>query len=104
MESDKQILELIGKTVHNVDPAAEVILFGSRARGDARKDSDWDVLIIVNTPKVSDEQFEKLNYNLWLKGLELGQEINPIIYTRSQWEAPTPSVFKYNIREEGVAL
>ena len=25
----------------------EVILFGSRARGDFRKDSDWDILIIT---------------------------------------------------------
>ena len=95
---------MIGDSVHSADPTAEVILFGSRARGDARNDSDWDVLIIVNTPKITDEQFETLSYKLWLKGLELGQEINPIIYTRSQWESPTPSIFKYNIREEGVVL
>ncbi len=25
----------------------EVILFGSRARGDFRKDSDWDILLIT---------------------------------------------------------
>ena len=102
--NDKQIRKMIGVSVHKVDPKAEVILFGSRARGDARKDSDWDVLIIVDTPKVTEEQFETLNYDLWLKGLELGQEINPIIYTRDRWNAPIPSVFKYNVRKEGVVL
>ena len=40
--NDEQILKMIGDSVHTVDPTAEVILFGSRARGDARKDSDWD--------------------------------------------------------------
>lgn len=102
--NDKQIRKMIGESVRNADPTAEVILFGSRARGDARKDSDWDVLIIVNTPKVTDKQFDALNYQLWLKGLEVGQEINPIIYTRKQWEMPNPSLFKYNIKAEGVAL
>ena len=104
MINDKQIRKMIGDSVHTTDPSAEVILFGSRARGDARADSDWDVLIIVNTPKVTDKQFETLNYQLWLKGLELGQEINPIIYTRTQWEDSNPSLFKYNIREEGIRL
>ena len=102
--NDEQIRKMIGDSVHTVDPTAEVILFGSRARGDARKDSDWDVLIIVNTPKVTDKQFEALSYQLWLKGLEIDQEINPIIYTRGQWEAPTPSLFKYNVKAEGVAI
>ena len=104
MINDKQIRKMIGDSVHTTDPSAEVILFGSRARGDARADSDWDVLIIVNTPKVTDKQFETLNYQLWLKGLEFGQEINPIIYTRTQWEDSNPSLFKYNIREEGIRL
>ncbi len=31
----------------NVD---EIILFGSRARGDFRKDSDWDVLVVLSEP------------------------------------------------------
>jgi predicted nucleotidyltransferase len=28
----------------------EVILFGSRARGDFREDSDWDILVVVKGP------------------------------------------------------
>ena len=31
-------------------PDAEVFLFGSRARGDDRCDSDYDLLVIVRTP------------------------------------------------------
>jgi predicted nucleotidyltransferase len=38
-----QILKEIKKTVLNVDSEAEVVLFGSRARGDFHDESDWDV-------------------------------------------------------------
>lgn len=31
-----------------VDPEAEVVLFGSRARGDFHDESDWDDLILVD--------------------------------------------------------
>ncbi|HHW11119.1 MAG TPA: nucleotidyltransferase domain-containing protein [Firmicutes bacterium] len=31
-----------------MEPDADILLFGSRARGDATADSDWDFLILVN--------------------------------------------------------
>jgi len=34
----------IGLIIKKVDPDAEVILFGSRAKGEEREDSDWDIL------------------------------------------------------------
>ena len=60
--------------------------------------------VIVDSPKVSDQQFEKLNYNIWLKGLEMGQEINPVIYTRERWETKVPSLFLHNVKKEGIVL
>ena len=39
-----QVLSLIRDTIRASEPAAQIILYGSRARGDAREDSDWDVL------------------------------------------------------------
>jgi predicted nucleotidyltransferase len=35
-----QIIQAIKKTLHKVAPSAEVILYGSEARGDAHEDSD----------------------------------------------------------------
>ena len=98
------ILSMIGAAVHDAYPTAETILFGSQARGDARPDSDWDIVIIVDTQKVSKNQFKKLSYDLWVMGLEKGIEINPLIYTRQQWDSARPTLFKYNVMKEGVRI
>ncbi len=43
-----EFLNKIKRQVLKEDENASLILFGSRARGDYREDSDWDVLIITN--------------------------------------------------------
>ena len=45
MSEDKnmQIIGLIRDTIRAAEPTAQIILYGSRARGDAREDSEWDV-------------------------------------------------------------
>ena len=55
MTSSDKILEQVKHTIPTFMPkGAEVSLFGSRARGDASKDSDWDFLLILDKPKVDE--------------------------------------------------
>ncbi len=99
-----QVLSLIKRTVREKEPSADIILYGSRARGDARTDSDWDVIVIHDKPSLSFDERGDLDYILWTKGLEIGKEINTLEYTRKQWDALPPSLFKLNVLNEGIRL
>jgi len=43
-----ELLECVKQAVHEVEPEADIVLYGSRARGDAHAESDWDFLILLN--------------------------------------------------------
>ena len=49
MITSDEIIELIKKTVHEHLPDAEVLLFGSHARKNATLESDYDILLIINS-------------------------------------------------------
>jgi len=103
---DSPVIDLIRNTVRQQEPDAEIILYGSRARGDARPDSDWDVLILRNKQKLDPLERGTISYNLFLKGLEeLNQEINAREYTKTEWETtPVRTLFQYNVKREGIRL
>lgn len=86
----------------------EVIVYGSRARGTHRPDSDVDVAVLLNgehqrflTTKLAmaDVAFDVL--------LETGISISPLPVWLDEWEHPelysNPSLL-YNIAREGVRL
>ena len=103
-KKDDQVLNLIINTVREKEPTADIILYGSRARGEARTESDWDIIVIHDKPSLSFDEKGNLDYILWTKGLEIGKEINTLEYTRRQWENLPPSLFKLNVQNEGIWL
>jgi len=66
----EETLKAIKETILNVSKRHNVkidrvILFGSRARGDYREDSDWDILI------VTEEKLDKKTWESFLHGVSL---------------------------------
>lgn len=101
----EDILSEITHCIHTQDPLAEAFLFGSRARGDHRPDSDWDILILVDDSKVSIEVEDKFRDKLYDLELEIGQSVSIFVYPKEYWNKVlgyTP--FYKNVLREGVKL
>lgn len=104
MNHDKEIEAGLYDIAKQNSNFAKFILFGSRARGDARSDSDWDILVVVNTDKIRSEDYNKFADPFYDLGLQYDAVINPILRTTEEWEK-----FKYlplfkNIQREGIEL
>jgi len=101
----KLIIDRISKTIHDKDPNAEAFLFGSRARGDNRKDSDWDILILIDGNTVSNEIEDNFRDDLYNIELESGQIISTFIYPKDYWESHLIySPLYKNVSKEGIKL
>lgn len=94
----------IANTVRKVKPDARILLFGSRARGDAKDSSDWDIIIIVKDRHITPSVFASVGDPLYNLGIDYNIEINPILYTSYQWEKQHPSLFKYNVNKDSIEL
>jgi uncharacterized protein len=96
-----KILELSKKKY----PDAEIYLYGSHARGDAKPLSDWDILILLNSENVPFSLETEIMDEFYNIELETGQIISPIIYPKKEWNTKynvTP-LFE-NINKEGIRL
>lgn len=100
-----QIQFRIRKSIHEKDPKAEAYLFGSRARGDFRADSDWDILILVDENQVTNEVEDKFRDDLYDIELDSGQIISTLIYSKDYWKKMMiySPLFK-NVSREGILL
>jgi predicted nucleotidyltransferase len=96
----KDFLQKIKQQVLKEDKQASVILFGSRARGDNKPDSDWDVLILL-TKERSTELERKLRDNIYELELEHTQPISSIILNKTEWDDMIITPFYYNVTHEG---
>lgn len=99
------IINRIKKTIHDKDPKAEAFLFGSRARGDNRSDSDWDILILVDSSKVTNEIEDQFRDGLYDIELDSGHIISTFIYPKELWESSLRySPLYKNVKKEGIQL
>jgi predicted nucleotidyltransferase len=105
MVSDSDIKKQIKQAVKQTDDSATVILFGSRARGSARSDSDWDILILLNKSIVSINDEQIFRHKLYDLELKIGMPISTFVYSQYDWThklSDTP--LHRNIDREGMIL
>ena len=83
---------------------SQVLLFGSRARGEAQKDSDWDILIVLPKNKLEQSDYDEVSFPFVELGWRVNQRINPIMYTQGEWKANSITPFYDNVIRDGISL
>ena len=102
---EQHIVNSIRERVLKLNPNAEVVLFGSHARGQATRDSDWDILILLNSLNVTREMEKKYREELFDLELEIGEPVSTFVFSKKDWELRhsfTP--FYQNIKHDGMLL
>ena len=104
-EQKQKIMQAIAKRAHEVTPpGTTVFLFGSQARGDARPDSDWDVLVLLDKEKITFQDEDEIAYPIHTLGWDYRELINPILLTQRQWKDNRIAVFRHNVLEDAKPL
>lgn len=99
--NDNLVRDIVRRIVQTTQPE-KIILFGSRARGDARSHSDFDVLVI----KDSDEPGYRRDAPLYLALAGMNAPVDLMVYTPEEvmeWSA-VPQAFVTTAIREGKVL
>jgi predicted nucleotidyltransferase len=101
----KELLRQVKNAVQEIEADAEILLYGSRARGDSIDLSDWDFLILLDG-KVNDKITDRIRHRLYEIEWETGEVISSIVRNKIEWNSrPYRSMPIYKVIDrEGIAL
>ena len=102
--TNKSFLEKIKTKVYSLYPNARIIQFGSRARNSALKDSDWDILILLDKTEIDKTDFDKVSFPIIELGWNYGEQVSPKLYTFDDWKKRNFTPFYKNVEKEGIVL
>jgi predicted nucleotidyltransferase len=99
------ILERIKVAINQIEPSAEIILYGSRARSDYTDVSDWDFLVLVDG-EVGYKRTDRIRHQLHEIEWDTGEVLSAIVRNRSDWESPQYKVMPLykNVMHEGIKI
>ena len=103
MTKRENILRLVKSRIKEVDPDSRILLFGSRARGKSRKDSDWDFLILSN--RTVDRDFKnQISDTLFEVELETDEVLTGIVQNSIIWDDYKLTTFYQNVLRDGIEI
>ena len=101
--ADRELLAELKEIVLGRLPDAELILYGSAARGTREPESDYDVLILTDTSLPADEQ-DAIGYAIYELELARGVVISEVFLSREEWGHGLIAVspFRRNVEREAI--
>lgn len=102
---DKLVAALKAKAIEILPKGSRLSLYGSRARGDARSDSDWDLHILIpGDDHVGIGLWDKFAWPLADVGLIMDEIINPRLYSFSGWAKRYFLPFYKNVEKDKIII
>jgi predicted nucleotidyltransferase len=99
------LLDKVKNAVKRIEPSAEIILYGSRAREDYNKGSDWDFLILVDGI-VDAVRTDRIRHAIYDIELETNEILSSIVKNRQEWLSPKFRMIPLheNVEREGIVI
>lgn len=100
-----EIVNRIKNEARKMKPRVQTILYGAEARGDARPDSDIDLLLLVDTDHLNYSEKDRIIAPFYDIELDAGIVISTMVMPRKEWEnRPFLTPFYNNVTKEGITL
>ncbi len=105
VEEENLLLTRCRTAIQDLEPSAEVILYGSRARGIADPESDYDLLILTDR-EVTLEREYLFRQRLFPIELETGAVLTVILTSKKDWNSALYKAMPLyqNIERDGIIL
>ncbi|MBC7325338.1 MAG: nucleotidyltransferase domain-containing protein [Moorella sp. (in: Bacteria)] len=102
---ERRALEEVKRRLKGEFPVERFIVYGSVARGEAREDSDLDLLVIASRPVSHREQYAMVD-EVCEVNLEYGSNISLLIVDGDNWERGLLSAMplRAEVERDGVAI
>ena len=97
-------VERIRDVLLRVADPLRIVLFGSRARGDARPESDYDFLVVVHPDASPHDLYAQIVQELQREQIDVPADV--VVLRRDRYEAirTWPSLIVHRAEAEGVVL
>lgn len=98
MEFKKRLLENFGSLI------LDILLFGSKTKGKAKKTSDIDILVIIRNER-HDLKRKVLNIAFDVM-LEFSINLSVVVISKSSWQkySNLPTSFSFNVQKDAIKL
>ena len=101
IDNDPKLKDIVQRIVETVHPT-RIYLFGSRAHGNAREDSDYD-LLLIHDGKLTKRQLELIIYRIFNQ-YQFAADLFILTTEEYNWQKDIATTLAREVHERGVAI